>query len=187
MLQGNHMSDEYLFNLPEGEMIWFNSEYEVKEFISYNSQWFNFVDAWDSYGFTLQSLVGIEDEDDEYQDELEICDYGEYPVYPVFDSTFDSMEYIESTKVYPEDIILNEEIYYDFPMVGFFYLEKTYDRMGDMTIDVFHIDPVSKISTVDTLKQKVQDNKQAWEEEFEHRCHLAELQEQRMKEEHNDY
>ena len=82
------MDNNYFFNLPEGELIWFNSEYELKEFISYNSQWFDYQNVWDSYGFTLQSLVDI---GEEYQDELDICEYGEFPVYPVFDSMFDSM------------------------------------------------------------------------------------------------
>ena len=164
------MGNNYFFNLPEGELIWFNSEYELKEFISYNSQWFDYQNAWDSYGFTLQSLVDI---GEEYQDELDICEYGEFPVYPVFDSMFDSMEYIESTKVYPEDIILNEEVYSNFPMVGFIYFESTHDRMGDLKINIFHIDSVSKIPTVNTLKQKVQDNRQTWEDDFEYRCHLG--------------
>lgn len=154
----------YTIEPPQGEMILFNNQQEVKEFFSI-------------MGMEPEELaelgVYVKETDEEDEDEREfICEYERGFQYPVFDNNMYYDNPIDDRHAgspqqftyNPENITLDPRVYdRDYPMVAFVHIEDSFDRVGDVKYKVFQIEPLSLLWNMDRIKSMVRRNSEKWE------------------------
>ncbi len=157
---------ERKFDMPVGELVMFNSPYELKQFISMcipqgimhkfgaiyvpveGSEYESYVD-----GFS----ISIGDGSIEAYDEVEylVPVTKEYVKLPYFDpnmfyghdGNIEPAHFTQQSYAKPEEIYLDPKEWggVEFPVVGYIWIESSFDRTGDMEVSVVNFRSVSGI------------------------------------------
>lgn len=173
----NNPKERIFWDKPAGELLLFNSEEDVLQFFcKLNLS----PEELEEYGVIPKD--GLWDEDGNWRgNSTEEDNWGDIVqtryTLPVFNKNIffaDSEEsaYKATLKnmLHKRHLTLDKEIWKEFPCVAFIWLEDTYDRYGDVNIRLFEVQPLSEISTVESLIKHQERFQQVWIENHEKHC-----------------
>lgn len=155
---------------PEGEMILFNNETELKEFFC------NLVLDTEDYE-EMGIILPVVDHD---EDEFDVMYDGKVNVYPVFDKDVDyQYGHVENDVVFDIDkVSVNKEIYYKFPCIVYINISKSFDRFGPVSVKIMNVTPLEDIATVNSIKEYQTSKQGEWESNYQEMLEFEKLRDQ---------
>lgn len=167
-----------LFDKPNGELLIFYKEAEVKEF-------------WSRLGLEPEELkqygvfVAFDEDSEEY-----VCDIIDAYVAPLFDTnpylTRDEKCYsVQSNEpsYRVDNLSLDKEVYCEYPMVGYVWIEDDFSRAGDQKIGVFNVQPLSELTSLKDMDEVIDKYHDTWLKNYNDRLEWEALRDRQTLEE----
>lgn len=150
-----------LWHWPEGELIRFDSEEDVKHFFS---KMRIEPEEMEMFGIQIKS-----DQINEWDVEYRVEVYDEALTLPIFDynpymSEDRQMASYRRMSVYvePDNIIVDKEVYSSYPCVAYCFMQSGYDRIGEVDIKVYRVEPLSEIKSPKYYQDKEEQFGEQW-------------------------
>lgn len=168
------MNQTHKWEAPEGEIVIFHSEEDVKNF-------FCKLDIDPNDMEELGIILPLEnplDIDSDYMSEYD----GRLSVLPVFDEDCDNCYLTKRDGIVFDmnKVTVNSDIYRDFPCIAYVHLSSSFDRFGPVKIKVAHVVPISEAHTVESLYQKEIEKYAEWNSKFEEYVKLEKARDEFM-------